>query len=83
PGETEYAVTSDKPVYRAFDPVDIMRTPYRIDIMQPIYFVLDSIDQLYELAQKDIMSMVLEAKSLGLHEPMFPPKDKEIVGDYV
>lgn len=83
PGETEYAVTSDKPIYRPFDPVDIMRTPYRIDIMQPIYFVLDSIEQLYDLAQQDIMSMVLEAQSLGLHEPMFPPKNKEIVGDYV
>jgi len=83
PGETEYAVTSDKPIYRPFDPVDIMRTPYRIDIMQPIYFVIDDIKQLYELAQTDIMNMVQEAKSLGLHEPVYPPKNREIVGNYV
>ncbi|WP_255391726.1 phenylalanine 4-monooxygenase [Photobacterium atrarenae] len=83
PGETEYAVSGDKPVYRPFDPVDIMRTPYRIDIMQPIYFVLDEIEQLYELAHQDIMSMVHQAIELGLHKPMFPPKDKEVVGDYV
>lgn len=82
PGETEYAVTSDKPIYRPFDPVDIMRTPYRIDIMQPVYFVLDEIEQLYDLAQKDIMSMVQEAKVLGLHEPLYPPKNMESVGNY-
>ncbi|WP_064607902.1 phenylalanine 4-monooxygenase [Photobacterium sp. J15] len=84
PGETEYAVTSDKPEYREFDTVDIMRTPYRIDIMQPIYFVIDDIGQLYELARQDIMGMVQQAKSLGLHAPVFPPKNnKETTGDYV
>ena len=34
-------VESDKPERKAFDPVDVLRTPYRIDIMQPIYFMLN------------------------------------------
>lgn len=83
PGETEYAMTSDKPIYKVFDPVDVLRTPYRIDIMQPIYFEIDGIQQLFELAHQDIMSMVHQAQSLGLHAPLYPPKNKEQVGEYV
>ncbi|PSW06678.1 phenylalanine 4-monooxygenase [Photobacterium lipolyticum] len=83
PGETEYAITGASAIYKPFDPVDVMRTPYRIDIMQPIYFVIDNINQLYELAQQDIMTMVQEAKAQGLHTPLFRPKNRESMGDYV
>ncbi|PSU44609.1 phenylalanine 4-monooxygenase [Photobacterium frigidiphilum] len=83
PGETEYVYTGRKARYKPFEPVDVMRTPYRIDIMQPLYFVIQNINQLYELAQQDIMSMVQEAKVLGLHKPLFPPKKKEHLGEYV
>ncbi len=51
PGELVYAIESDKPKRKPFDPVDVLRTPYRIDIFQPIYFVIESFDQLFELAQ--------------------------------
>ncbi|MGF1834629.1 phenylalanine 4-monooxygenase [Photobacterium sanguinicancri] len=78
PAETEYAMASDATGKKAqispFDPIEVMRTPYRIDIMQPIYFKLPSISQLYELAQQDIMAMAHEAKQLGLHPPLYPPK---------
>ena len=76
PGETEYAVNSDKPERKPFDPIDILRTPYRIDIMQPIYFKIKGIQDLYEIAQSDIMSLVRQAQELGLHEPAYPPKEK-------
>ncbi|MGF1683218.1 phenylalanine 4-monooxygenase [Photobacterium minamisatsumaniensis] len=80
PGETHYALTGgqqarmsaqEHPRYAKFDPVEIMRTPYRIDIMQPIYFILDDIQQLYELAQQDIMKYVNEARKKGMHSPIF------------
>ena len=29
-----------------FVPEEVVRTPYRIDIMQPLYFVLDNINEL-------------------------------------
>ncbi|OAN11050.1 phenylalanine 4-monooxygenase [Photobacterium jeanii] len=74
PGETLYAMTDPKPLIKPFDPVDIMRTPYRIDIMQPIYFKLPAIKHLYQLAQQDMMAMVAKAQQLGLHRPLFPPK---------
>ncbi len=76
PGETIYALESEKPERHAFDPMAVLRTPYRIDIMQPIYYVLEQADDLDALADMDIMGMVNEAKALGLFEPKFPPKQK-------
>ncbi|MCL6417713.1 phenylalanine 4-monooxygenase [Aestuariirhabdus sp. Z084] len=77
PGETELALQGDKVEHRAFDIVDLMRTPYRIDIMQPIYYVIDGIDQLFEIANMDIMGAVKNAKRLGLFEPTFPPREQQ------
>lgn len=67
PAETNYAL-SDKPEHRAFDILDVLRTPYRIDRVQPIYYVIDNIDTLYEVAQSDILTKVHEAMNLGLYE---------------
>ncbi|MCH7369807.1 MULTISPECIES: phenylalanine 4-monooxygenase [Aeromonas] len=71
-GETAYAL-GGVPVLQPFDPIEVLRTPYRIDIMQPIYFVLPQLDELYRLADQDIMAMVGEARRLGLHAPRFVP----------
>ncbi len=73
PRETLYSL-SDTPEHLAFDPVEAMRTPYRIDILQPLYFVLPRLEQLFDLAQQDIMAMVQQAMQLGLHPPKFAPK---------
>jgi phenylalanine-4-hydroxylase len=74
PGELTYAVESEVPERKPFDPIDVLRTPYRIDILQPIYFVIDSFDQLFDLAQADLLGYIKEARRLGMHEPRFPPK---------
>ncbi|AYC32274.1 phenylalanine 4-monooxygenase [Pseudomonas cavernae] len=73
PKETLYSL-SDQPEHQAFDPLDAMRTPYRIDILQPLYFVLPELKRLFELAHEDIMGLVQQAMRLGLHAPKFPPK---------
>jgi phenylalanine-4-hydroxylase len=75
PGETEYAINSEVPIRSDLDVLDVLRTPYRIDIMQPKYFVIDGIEQLFEMSQMDLMKYVREAMKLGLHEPLFPPKN--------
>jgi phenylalanine-4-hydroxylase len=77
PGETIHAVESDDCVHMPMQPIDALRTPYRIDIMQPIYYVLKSFDSLFEIAEMDIMALVQQAKTLGLHTPRFLPKDKQ------
>lgn len=75
PGELVYAVESDIPKRKPFDPIDALRTPYRIDIYQTVYFVLESFDQLFDLAQQDLLSLIREARRLGMHAPTFPPKE--------
>ena len=77
PGETVHAVESDDCVLMPMQPLDALRTPYRIDIMQPIYYVLQSFDSLFDLAEMDIMALVGQAKKLGLFAPRFLPKDKQ------
>lgn len=80
PGETVYSLESDKPVRAPLDPIDALRTPYRIDIMQPLYYILPDFDDLFTLAEQDIMAMVEKAKKMGLFEPLFPPKNKQVSG---
>lgn len=75
PGETRYALESEKPIRQPLTPLEAMRTPYRIDIMQPIYYVLQNADDLDDLANTDLMAVVQQAKELGLFEPKFPPKN--------
>ena len=77
PGETVYAVESPDPIRRPFDPVDALRTPYRIDIYQTVYYVLDSMNDLFGLAEQDLLALIRKARTLGEFEPTYPPKDKE------
>ncbi|WP_394173961.1 phenylalanine 4-monooxygenase [Thalassotalea litorea] len=74
PGETQYALHDDRPLRKPFDALDVLRTPYRIDIMQPVYFLIDHIDQLNDISRIDVMALIKQAKALGLHEPLFTPK---------
>ncbi len=69
-GETAYAL-SGKPLLQPFDLLEVLRTPYRIDIMQPTYFVLPSLDHLYQLTGEEIMAALAEASRLGLYPPRF------------
>lgn len=73
PGETNYAL-SDRPERKPLLALDALRTPYRIDIMQPIYYTIRSFKELFEIADADLMAVVHHAMELGLFEPKFPPK---------
>jgi phenylalanine-4-hydroxylase len=74
-GETIYALESTQPLRKPFDPVDVLRTPYRIDIFQPIYFVIESFDTLFDVAQMDLLALIERARRLGMHPPAFAPKE--------
>jgi phenylalanine-4-hydroxylase len=75
PGELVYALDSELPQRRCFEPLDALRTPYRIDIFQTVYFIIDSFDELFELAGRDLLSLVAEARRLGMHAPTYPLRD--------
>lgn len=72
--ETIYAVESDEPERIPFDLITAMRTPYRIDQVQPIYFVIDSFHDLYDFMD-DLLHTADEAIALGDFEPKFPTDD--------
>lgn len=81
PSETIYALSNELqnpsqpiPECRAFNLLDVLRTPYRIDQIQPIYYVIDDLDTLFDIVDSDIMGMVKKAMSLGLFEPRYPIK---------
>ncbi len=76
PGETQY-VYSDTPEIYYMNVVEALRTPYRIDIMQPVYYTINAIDDLFDISNMDLMSLVAKAKALGLHAPKFPPKEQK------
>lgn len=74
-GETSYALDSATPKRVAFDPVEALRTPYRIDIMQPLYYVIDSFDDLFAIIDQGLHRLLENARELGSHAPLFPPKN--------
>ncbi|AMN67172.1 phenylalanine 4-monooxygenase [Psychrobacter sp. P11G5] len=86
PSETIYALNDEtqnqshdqsnhqshhQPKHRAFDLLDVLRTPYRIDHIQPIYYVIDNLDTLFDIVNSDIMGVVKQAMSLGMFEPTY------------
>lgn len=86
-GETQYCLTDENEKV-PFDTMNVLRTPYRIDIMQPMYFVLESFDDLFSILEQDILGMLDESKVLGDFPPKYPPKkptdldeDKNDLGD--
>lgn len=65
--ESDYAINSKEPTRKPFDIVNIFREPYRADILQTVYYVLDNTKQLYSILD-DIPSLydkLEQARSLG------------------
>ncbi len=69
--ETQYCLDNESVYYQDFSVLDALRTPYRIDILQPTYFILDSIEQLFDLTKMDLLAAVEEAKRYGMYPPLF------------
>ncbi|STX51998.1 phenylalanine-4-hydroxylase [Legionella busanensis] len=69
--ETAYSVESDIPMRVLFDPVAAFRTPYRIDKLQQIYFVIDKYEVLYDFVCQDIEKFMHRACELGEFLPLF------------
>lgn len=76
PSETLYAL-SNEPDCRAFDLIDVLRTPYRIDQIQPIYYAIDDLDTLFDIVNSDIMGAVKKAMKLGLFAPTYNEQYKQ------
>ncbi len=69
--ETIYSVESPTPIRRKFDVMEVLRTPYRIDIMQPVYYIIEDYNVLYSLTEMDLLGLIREAKRLGMEKPLY------------
>lgn len=67
--ETIYCIESQIPERKPFDLLDALLTPYRIDIKQPLYYVINDFGQLYQLVEIDLMTIVRQTKNLHDHVP--------------
>ncbi len=70
PEELEWAV-SGKPEVLPFDLLTVLRTPYRIDILQPVYFKMNSFAELADALTQPILPVLQKAARLGDLPPRF------------
>ncbi len=68
--ETAYSVESDIPLRALFNPVAILRTPYRIDQLQSIYYVIDDFNMLYHITDR-MTDYIQRARELREFTPLF------------
>jgi phenylalanine-4-hydroxylase len=69
PTELHYAVNSPDPQRKPFDVIAVLTTPYRIDVQQPIYYVLESFEQLIEIVDRNLLADIIQARKIGLQDP--------------
>ncbi len=67
--ETRFALEDESPHRVRFALPRVMRTRYRIDDFQEVYFVLDSLEQLLELAQIDFAPLYRQIAGLPAIDP--------------
>ncbi|GLS25191.1 phenylalanine 4-monooxygenase [Marinibactrum halimedae] len=78
--ELQYAIESDYPARTPFNLLEVARTKYRIDQLQPKYFVINSFGDFTRLSDGEIVDAIDEAKSVGMipivdtPEDIWPPK---------
>jgi phenylalanine-4-hydroxylase len=71
PSETIHAIDKSNIQRNDFDALDILRTPYRIDIEQPVYYCIESYSQIYDVLTHDFIKTINQAKQMGEFTPLF------------
>lgn len=70
-GETMSCLTTDESMRVMFDPISVLRTPYRIDRIQPIYYVIKSFKTLDDILELHFEKILQRAKSLGMWPKLY------------
>ena len=73
--ESIYSVESDIPVYKEMEALNCLRTPFRIDIIQPLYFTLNKLEDLYQLKEANILDIARESLTMDSFKPLFDKDD--------
>jgi len=74
--ETVYSLESDQPERHPLEVLDVLRTPYRIDVLQRIYYVINDLSDLHRLTEMDLMGLVTTARKMGMLPSLYPPKNE-------
>ena len=77
--ESIYCLESEMPERTPFDLERVMRTRYRIDDLQEIYFVIDSFKQLFAATQGDLDDMYSRVELQSAIEPGIRLPDEKAV----
>ncbi len=64
PRETLHALDSQDCRRAPFELMTVLTTPYRIDHLQPIYYVIHDLKELYQLTKQDLLAAVNQAIGL-------------------
>jgi phenylalanine-4-hydroxylase len=70
-GESRYCLEDRKPARIGFDLSRIMRTRYRIDDFQEVYFIIDNFDQLFDATAPDFTPLYKQVRGF----PELAPSD--------
>lgn len=73
PQEVIYSLESKEPERKAFNLLEIARSPYRADVLQSTYYIINDFQELYnfEFSLKKLSNVVADAKRLGEYQAKF------------
>ncbi|MFI4956596.1 MAG: phenylalanine 4-monooxygenase [Gammaproteobacteria bacterium] len=63
--ETIYAAEHPSPERAPFDLLTALRTPYRYDIIQTLYYTINDFKTLYRMVEEDLLGLLKQAKQMG------------------
>lgn len=77
--ESKYCLESNSVIRKPFDIISIFREPYRADLLQKVYYIMEDVDQIYSLLSNiPLLSKHMKtARTLGEFEPLFPVTDNK------
>ena len=76
-GETMSCLITDASIRALFEPISILRTPYRIDQIQPLYYVIENFSVLKEILNLDFAKILARVRALGMFNPLYKAKDEK------
>ena len=73
PQQVIYSLESKEPERKAFNLLEIARSPYRADVLQSTYYIINDFQELYnfEFSLKKLSNVVADAKRLGEYQAKF------------
>lgn len=66
-----HSIESDLSIRVLFDFLAALRTPYRMDQYQTVYFVIKDFNHLVDILKLNIPNLITRARKIGEYPPLF------------